>query len=335
MTPSTPFMIAPSSCVRWVTVDESLQKLSQIYCINSNLCDSFSVRTLLLWFCLSMIASAQIKVVSLHPLLTDLLQRIGGDHIKVIDLIGKSGDPHHFEPDAQLLKSTEGAALYFVSGKGLEPYLPRLKNIVEASARVVEVGATLPSREGKCSHADHQHAGEHHHDIDPHWWHSIENFRRATQLVTAELKRSDPEHGELFEKNAARYRQQLEELDRWTRKEIAKIPKSNRHLATAHDAFGYFCDAYQFTAFSVQGINREQTPATSELATLIKTLKENRVIAIFPEKESNPKILETLTKDSGIRLGESLIADGTNVDSYEGMIRHNIGAIVKALAPAP
>jgi zinc/manganese transport system substrate-binding protein len=281
-----------------------------------------------------MIAAAQIKVVSLHPLLTDLLQNIGGEHVQVIDLIGKTGDPHHFEPDAHQLKSTAGAKLYVVSGKGLEPYLPTLKNIVGASAKVVEVGATLPSREGACTHADHEHEGEHHHDIDPHWWHSIENFRRATQVVTAELVLADPGHKAAFEKNAAQYRQRLEELERWARKEIAKIPKENRHLATAHDAFGYFCDDYQFTAFPVQGINREQTPATAELAALIKTLKENRVVAIFPEKESNPKILETLTKDSGIILADSLIADGTNVDSYEEMIRHNIGTIVKVLAPA-
>ena len=292
------------------------------------------MKILCFWLCMSLCVSAQIKAVTLHPLLTNLLQNIGGEHVTIIDLIGKTGDPHHFEPDAQLLKSTAGVKLYFVSGKGLEPYLPTLRNIVGASAKVVEVGATLPSREGSCSHSEHEHAGEHHHGVDPHWWHSIENFRRATQVVLAELILADPEHKVAFEKNAAQYRLRLEELDRWARREIAKIPKENRHLATAHDAFGYLCDDYHFTAFPVQGINREQTPATTELAALVKALKDHHVVAIFPEKESNPKILETLTKDSGIVLAEPLIADGTNVDSYEDMMHRNIGAIVKVLAPA-
>lgn len=278
-------------------------------------------------------ATAQIKTVSLHPLLTDLIQQVGSDQVTVIDLIGKTGDPHHFEPSADQLKSTKGAALYFVSGKGLESYLPALKNTIDQSAKIVEVGATLPSIEGACDHEGHDHEG-HEHDIDPHWWHSIENFRRATTVVANELIAAAPEHKAHFEKNASAYRAKLEELDRWVRKEIAKVPKENRHLATAHDAFGYFCKDYQFTAHPVQGINREQAPSTAVLAELLADLKKHKVGAIFPEKESNPKILTVLTKDTGIALAEPLIADGTNVDTYEEMIRHNITIITKALAPA-
>lgn len=280
-------------------------------------------------------ASAQLKTVSLHPLLTDLIKQVGGNQVTVIDLIGKTGDPHHFEPSADQIKATQGAALYFVSGKGLESYLPSLKNIIGNSAKVIEVGATLPSIEGKCDHgheAEEEH--EHHHDIDPHWWHSIENFRRATTVVANELSTAAPEQRAYYEKNASDYRAKLEQLDRWARKEIAKIPKEKRQLATAHDAFGYFCKDYQFTAFPVQGVNREQAPSTADLAALMKDLKEHDVAAIFPEKESNPKILAVLTKDTGITLAQPLIADGTNVDTYEEMIRHNISTIVTALTPS-
>ncbi len=278
-------------------------------------------------------AWAQIKTVSLHPLLTDLIQQVGGEQVTVIDLIGKTGDPHHFEPSAEQIKSTQGAVLYFVSGKGLESYLPSLKNIIGNSAKVIEVGATLPSIEGACNHEHHNHDDEHEHSIDPHWWHSIENFRRATTVVANELSTASPTQRTYFEKNATAYRAKLEELDRWARKEIAKIPKEKRQLATAHDAFGYFCKDYQFTAIPVQGINREQAPGTAALAALMKELKDHRVTAIFPEKESNPKILAALTKDTGIALAEPLIADGTNVDTYEEMIRHNISTIVKSLSP--
>jgi zinc/manganese transport system substrate-binding protein len=278
-------------------------------------------------------AWAQIKTVSLHPLLTDLIQQVGGEQVTVIDLIGKTGDPHHFEPSAEQIKSTRGAVLYFVSGKGLESYLPSLKNIIGNSAKVIEVGATLPSIEGACNHEHHNHDDEHEHSIDPHWWHSIENFRRATTVVANELSTASPTQRTYFEKNATAYRAKLEELDRWARKEIAKIPKEKRQLATAHDAFGYFCKDYQFTAIPVQGINREQAPGTAALAALMKELKDHRVTAIFPEKESNPKILAALTKDTGIALAEPLIADGTNVDTYEEMIRHNISTIVKSLSP--
>lgn len=290
----------------------------------------------LLCFALSIFPlAAQVKVVSLHPLLTDLLHQVGGSQLEVIDLIGKTGDPHHFEPSSEQLRSTTGATLFFISGKGLESYLPALKSIVGNRAKIIDVGATVPSLEGACSHCeehDHDHSD---HSVDPHWWHSIDHFRRATQSVAKALAAAHPEQADLWQKNATRYQSQLEELDRWTRQQIARIPKKQRHLATAHDAFGYFCKDYQFTAYPVQGLNREQLPNTKELAELLKTLREQKVRAIFPEKESNHKILASLTRDTGIVLAEALVADGTNVDSYEEMVRHNVNAIVKALAPSP
>lgn len=301
------------------------------------------------WLFLSLLAAlpltAQVKTVTLHPLLTDLVKRVGGDQVTVHDLIGKTGDPHHFEPTASQLKETQGAVLYFVSGKGLESYLSSLKNIVKGKATVVEVGETLPSIEGSCEHCEHEHeheheeseaaheeeAEEHHHDIDPHWWHSVDQFRRAVAVVESALSKADPGHAADFAKNATTYRKELDELDKWVRKEIARIPKEHRQLATAHDAFGYFCKEYQFEAFPVQGVNREQAPGAKELAELIADLKKHQVGAIFPEKESNPKILSTLTKDTGIALAEPLIADGTTVDTYAEMMKHNVAAIVKAL----
>ena len=73
-------------------------------------------------------------------------------------------------------------------------------------------------------------------------------------------------------------------------------------------------------------------PDAARFAELIETLKKERVIAIFPERESNPKILQSLTRDTGIKLGGELIADGRGVSSYEEMIRANVTTIVTALS---
>jgi zinc/manganese transport system substrate-binding protein len=276
------------------------------------------------------LSAAELKVAVLHPLLGDLATQIGGDRVEIIDLIGPNGDPHHFEPAPEDLKRAEGAKLYLVAGMGLEGYLPKLKAIIGNRATLIEVGATLPAIEGACDHEGHDHA--HEHEIDPHWWHSIELFRRATGIVTEALAATSPEHADAFRKNADAYRAELDGLERWAKKEISKIPRDRRHLATAHAAFNYFCKEFGFTAHPVQGINREQMPDPKELAALVAELKKNDVAAIFPEKESNPKILQTLTNDTGIRLGDPLIADGTGGLGYAAMVRHNVEAIVKGLA---
>lgn len=269
----------------------------------------------------------------LHPLLGDLARQVGGGQVEIVDLIGPNGDPHHFEPKPEDLKAAEDASLYLVAGMGLEGYLPKLKAIIANKAVLIEVGATLPALEGACDHEGHD-AG-HAHEIDPHWWQSIDLFRRATGVVTEALVAASPENAAAFRKNAEAYRTELDALERWARREISKIPRDRRHLATAHAAFNYFCKEFGFTPHPVQGMNREQMPDPQELAALVADLKKNQVAAIFPEKESNPKILKTLTSDTGIQLGEPLIADGTGGLGYVAMVRHNVAAIVKGLSTTP
>ena len=289
--------------------------------------------TLLLSMLLLPLAAAELKVASLHPLLGDLARQVGGDRVEVVDLIGKNGDPHHFEPAPADLEKAAGAKLYLASGMGLESYMGSLREIVAGKATILEVGKDLPSIEGACDHDHEGHGHAHEHETDPHWWHSIDLFRRATTITAEAFSTADPAGADVYAKNAAAYRAKLDELDRWTRKEIARIPKARRHLATAHAAFGYFCKDHGFEAIPVQGLNREQMPDPKKLAALIAELKEHDAGAIFPEKESNPKILQVLTKDTGIKLGGPLYADGSGVESYEAMIRHNVATIVAELAP--
>jgi zinc/manganese transport system substrate-binding protein len=279
------------------------------------------------------LAAADLKIAVLHPLLGDLAKRIGGDQVEVIDLIGPKGDPHHFEPKPEDLKRVEDVTLFLAAGMGLEGYLPKLKAIIGNTATVIEVGASFPALKGGCDHHAHGAHEEHdEHEVDPHWWHSIDLFRRATGVVTEALSTAAPEDADQFRKNADAYRLELAQLESWCKREISKIPRDRRHLATAHAAFNYFCKEFGFTAHPVQGINREQMPDPKELAELVADLTKNKVFAIFPEKESNPKILQTLTRDTGIRLGEPLIADGTGSLGYAAMMRHNVSAIVKGLA---
>ena len=279
----------------------------------------------------SPLAAAVLKVAILHPLLGELARHVGGDQVEVIDLIGPNTDPHRFEPKPENLKRAGDVQLYLVAGMGLESYLPKLKAIISNNSTIIEVGATLPTLKGTCSHEGHDHNHEDKHEIDPHWWQSIDQFRRATSVVAEAFIAASPANADTFRKNADIYRTELNALERWCKKEILKIPRGNRHLATAHAAFNYFCAEFGFVPHPVQGINQEQMPNANELAKLINDLKINQIAAIFPEKESNPKILKTLTTDTGIHLGEPLIADGTGGLSYTDMMRYNVTAIVKGL----
>lgn len=277
---------------------------------------------------------AELKVATLHPLLADLSREIGVERVEVVELVTKSDDPHDFEPTPDRLRQAADARLCLASGKGLESYLPALRSTLPKETRLIEVGKTLPSIEGSCSSCDHGHDHGHHHGEDPHWWHSIDAFRRASTVVADAFAEADPEGAELYRERSLAYRQRLDTLEGWVRRQVARIPAERRVLATAHAAFNYFCKDFGFTALPVQGINREQMPDARSLAKLVDSIRESKVPAVFPEDTSNPKILQTLANDIGVRIAKPLIADGSTADSYEAMIRYNVDTIAEALAPA-
>lgn len=283
----------------------------------------------------SVCQGATLRVATLHPLLADLARQIGGDRVEVIDLIGPTGDPHHFEPKPADLEKARDARLYLAAGKDLETYLPALKAIVEPTAKVIEVGNSLPSLEADGAVCEHDHGDhdEHAHAVDPHWWQSIDQFRRATNVVCDALIKADDSNIRFYQARAAAYRLQLDALETWARREIARIPKARRQLATNHAAFNYFCRDFGFTAIPLQGLNREQEPDPKKTAKQAEQLQKSGVIAIFPEREANAKILAALINQTNIRFGQALIADGMQTPSYEAMMRHNVQIIVDTLAP--
>jgi zinc/manganese transport system substrate-binding protein len=274
------------------------------------------------------LSANELKVATLHPLLGDLARQVGGERIEVLDLLGENSDPHHFEPAPEQLREAGTIDLFLASGMGLESYLPSLRTILPSSSKLIVLGDDLPSIEGACDDPSHDH---HQHDLDPHWWHSIDTFRRATTLTANAFTDADPDGAEIYQANALAYRETLDDLERWTRRELARIPRDRRVLATAHAAFGYFCRDFGFKPLPVSGINREQMPDARTLADLIKTLKKEQVPVIFPETASNPKTLAALTEETGITLAPPLNADGSTTDSYESMMRKNVSTIVEAL----
>lgn len=126
-------------------------------------------------------------------------------------------------------------------------------------------------------------------------------------------------------------RAEIAKLDGWVRSELAKVPADRRTLATAHAAFAYFCHDYGWRMLPVQGLNREQVASPQFMAEVAAVIRKEKVGAVFPEQRSNPKMLKTLAEDLGVKVGAPLVADGG--DSIEKMFRHNVAAIVAALAP--
>src|SRR6058998_789798 len=66
-------------------------------------------------------------VVATFSILADLTQRIGGDHVRVLTLVGPNGDAHVFEPGPKESTELAEASVLVANGIGFEPWLQRLE----------------------------------------------------------------------------------------------------------------------------------------------------------------------------------------------------------------
>ena len=278
--------------------------------------------------------AAPVKVAALHPLMADLARQVGGDRVSVFDLVGEGGNPHRFEPRPEDLRKMQSSALILAGGKGLETYLDRVKATI-GGVPIVEVGRTIPSltvgKDAVYTCCPHHGANS----LDPHWWHGIENMRRAARVVAQSLAEKDPSGKTIYQNNAAAYGQRLDGLKKWAKSELSKVPRGQRKLVTAHNAFGYFAKEFGFEVIAVAGLNKEQNTTPQEQAKTIESVKKAGVKAVFPEFGANTKPVQAIAAATGTKVADSLISDGNGTGSeagFEGMIRHNVKAITKALA---
>jgi zinc/manganese transport system substrate-binding protein len=268
---------------------------------------------------------AELKVASLSTITTDLAQNIGGDAIELIPIIKPGMDPHEFQPSPSDIKQIQSADLVLIIGKGMEGYLTKLEKAVASNAKFVDIGSTIPSlkleEEGRIIE-------------DSHWWHSIENMKRATLIVKKQFIEADPDNKELYAKNAAAYLAKLSDLQKWAKLEVAKLPAEKRKLVTSHDAFQYFAREFGFKIYAIEGVTSDDQPSSKKIADLIKTITGEGVKAVFFESIENPKVIAEITRETGAKVGGQLYADGLGIkeaSTYSDMMRFNITTIVNSL----
>ena len=223
------------------------------------------------------------------------------------------------------LKTVSKADVIVLSAKHLEGYVGKLREAAGGRASILEVGNSIPALEvrGRAAGAE-----------DPHWWHSIGNIERATRVVRDELIRLRPEEKAAFTANASAYLDQLGKLKGWVKAKIAELPRDKRKLVTNHDSFGYFAKEFGFSVYSIAGISNGDQPGSRKVAEIIATIRSEGVKAIFSENSENRKVLNQITRETGIQIGGELLTDGLGskpLDTVEAMFKHNVTTIVEAL----
>lgn len=278
--------------------------------------------------------TGKLQVVSTTGMITDMVTIIGGDQVQVTGLMGPGVDPHYYKATQGDLKHLTAAQVIFFNGLFLEGKMEEIFEKMQRTKTVVALTAEIDE-------AQLRKPPEFDGNWDPHIWFDVDMWRQTIPVVEQTLAEARPDAAAEFARRAAAYDAELDALHNWVVEQVAAIPVSGRVLVTAHDAFGYFGDAYGIEVLGLQGISTVAEYGVNDVRALVDIIVKRKVKAIFvessvPERSINAVREGCLARGHDVVIGGTLYSDamgevGSGADTYVGMVRSNVNTIVAAL----
>ncbi len=271
------------------------------------------------------------SVVATTTQIEDVARVIGGEEIEVIGLMPRDADPHSFEPTPQDVGKVASAKVVFENGIGLEGWIDELVKNAGGNQSVVVVSNGLQIGQISSQFGSGT-------TPDPHIWMNPLNMIVVTDNIVENLAKINAADAAKFRARGEKYKAELRALDKWAAARLAKVPTANRKLVTTHDAMGYFAKRYGFQVLGtvIPGPDADAETSAQQLALLIGKIKAAKVPAIFAETSVNPKWIEQVANETGVKVVHdlhigSLGQVGQPNGTYLGFFRSDVAKIAEAL----
>ena len=277
-----------------------------------------------------------IRVVTTIGMIADLAKNIGGEMVEVTSLMGTGVDPHLYKASAGDVTLVSQADLILYNGlhleAGISGVLERLSDqkpnqVLAVTKNIDRLKLTAPP----------EFAGAY----DPHVWFDVTLWTNVAETIRSALVKLMPSAEAHFQTRAKKYILQLEDLHIYVKEKATQIEASKRVLVTAHDAFGYFGQAYGFEVRGLQGISTATEAGTADVRNLAQFIADRKIPAIFVESSVPRQSIEAVqaavqARKFEVQIGGELFSDAmgnpdTKEGTYIGMIQHNIDTIFDGL----
>jgi len=269
--------------------------------------------------------------------LGDFCRKIGGDRVQVTVLIPPGASPHTYEPPPQAVARATQAKVFVYVGAGLDPWAERLaaragkdQVVVKAVAGLplfgspvrgpVEEGPTGPRRRPRGADRGNPHVW-----LDPVWAQDI-----CRRLASAFIQ-ADPSHRQEYDRNLARYLEELKKLDQEIRCRVAAF--TIREFVSFHPSFTYFARRYGLKEVGVIQAAPGREPTPGQISGIIRAIRKYGVRVVFAEPQLSPRVAQVIAAEAGVRvlLLDPLGGQPPYGDDYLRLMRWNLDKMEQAM----
>lgn len=268
--------------------------------------------------------SAPVRVVATTTVFADFVKSVGGDRVDVVSLVPKGGDVHTFDPRPTDITAVADAQLVVANGLGLDEWLTKLAADSGTKARIINLADSVPKDQYIVEDGI----------PNPHLWLDPDDAALYATTIRDALKALDPADGAVFDANTTAYRAKLAELKKWGQELVATVPPDQRQLIAFHDALPYFARTYGFKIAGVILKAPGQDPSASDIAALVKAIRDNHIQVVVSEVQFSDKLAKTIADETGATIVSDLYDDSLGdapVDSYDALVRYDIQHLVNGM----
>lgn len=260
----------------------------------------------------------KIVVAVTIPPQQEFVERVGGDHVRVVLLVPPGADPHTYEPTPGVLADVSEADLYAVVGSGIEFELAWQDKIAALNPGMLVVDCSRGV--DLISTGDGGHQG-----TDPHIWLSLRNAAIMVENICQGLIEIDPTHADEYRQNADAYQADLDHLDHEIASAIAQ--SGVKKIMVYHPSWAYFARDYGLEEIPIEREGKEPSPR--QIEHLIEQAKKEQIRVIFASPEYSTRSAEVIADE----IGGTVVLVSPLAKDYLANMRHVAGAFAGSGSP--
>lgn len=233
---------------------------------------------------------------------------------EVITIVGPGMEPHDFEPTMGDMKAIQDADLLLVN-----------RVVDEWAVDVIDERDSLT-----VSALDSLNLSLE----DPHVWLDPIYAQSIVRNIGSQLERIDPSRAEIIHANVERKVAEIAAIDAAYRKTLSSCEV--REVVSAHEAFNFLADRYDFTIYGVSGINPEEEPSAAAIAQIMDTVRSHHITTVFFESLSSDALSKTIAQETNVQSEvldpiESLTAGFEESTGYTDIMMLNLEKLSTAM----
>ena len=257
------------------------------------------------------IDGSKLQIISSFNPLHEFSQNVGREKVDAVLLVPVGVEPHDWEPTVKDVQRMQKSDLIIINGIGFENWVNNLEE-TGYSGEIVDTSNGILVKNSE----------------DPHIWLNPIYAKIQVQNIALAFSNADPENGEFYHTNAAKYNKKLDLLDSKIRNELSSC--SNDFVAF-NDAFSYFADEYNLNQHTIISSNLHGEATAKTLENVISTAKELNIKVIFSEENVNTRTSEVIANEIS---GKVLVLSPLEIlsdETYISKMTDNLNNLKEAL----